>query len=184
MRSLRRLLLNSIGVLLAASTSAMAADPVRGSPAARMLYLPSLMMELDPKNHPLWRSLMLDRFRVMRTGIRPDGTMYSGWTHNFSTGATVPTSPGFGGGPTRTGRSSLFAWGCVSAQRWFPQEDMAATARKILEGLDLDTFRFILPASEGAALPADWKTEGELLDHDSLTGWLLAYWEGSWRCYW
>jgi len=160
------------------------AGTVRGSPAARMLYLPGLMMELDPRQHRLWRGLMLERFRVMRTGVLPDGTMYSGWTHDYVTGETKPTSPGFGGGPTRTGRSSIFAWGCVTAQQWFPDEQMAATARKILEGLDLNTFRFILPATPGDTLPADWKTEGELLDHDSLVGWLLAYWEGVWRGFW
>ncbi len=157
---------------------------VRGSVAARMFYLPSLMMEIDPANHALWRSMMLGTFKIARTGVLRDGTSYSTWTHNFATGETALHNPGFGGGPTRTGRNSLIAWACVNAQRWFPHEDMRGLARRILDGLDLDTFRFILPATPGGTLPADWKTEGELIDHDSLVGWLLAYWEGNWRGYW
>jgi hypothetical protein len=42
----------------------------------------------------------------------------------------------------------------------------------------------ILPVSPRHALPADWKTEGEPIDRDSLTGWLLTCWEGNWRGYW
>lgn len=60
---------------------------------------------------------------------------------------------------------------------------MAATAWKIIASPDLDTFRFILPVSSNRTLPPDWKTEGELIDHDSLIGWLLTHWEGSWRGY-
>ena len=83
-----------------------------------------------------------------------------------------------------SGRVSLFAWACVNSQRWFPNENMVEVARKILEGLDMDTFRFIMPVSDRYTLLPDWETEGELIDHDSLTGWLLAYWEGRWRGYW
>ena len=57
-------------------------------------------------------------------------------------------------------------------------------ARVILENLDLDTFRFIMPAEPGGQLPPDWRPEGKLLDHDSLVGWLYMYWEGRWRGYW
>jgi hypothetical protein len=42
----------------------------------------------------------------------------------------------------------------------------------------------ILPVAPGRTLPPDWRAEGELLDHGSLTGWLLTYWEGAWRGYW
>ena len=157
---------------------------VRGYTGHRMLYLPSLMMETDPANHELWRSMMFNVFRTLRTGVLPDGSAYSSWTHNLDTGETLPIDPGFGGGPTRTGRIAIFARACVNAQRWFPNENMAEVAKKVLEGLDMDTFRFVMPQSDRHALPPDWKIEGELIDFDSLTGWLWAYWEGRWRGYW
>ena len=69
----------------------------------------------------------------------------------------------------------------VSAQRWFPHEDMIGVARTVLEGLDLDTFRFVMPPSDGEEFAPEWRTECQLLDHDSLTAWLWTYWEGRWR---
>lgn len=72
----------------------------------------------------------------------------------------------------------------VSAQRWFPDEPLAETARRILEALDVPTFRFILPPAEGKSLAPEWKVETELIDHDSLTAWLWAYWEGRFYGYW
>ena len=32
--------------------------------------------------------------------------------------------------------------------------------------------------------PQQWEIESRLLDGDSLTAWLAAYWEGHWRGYW
>lgn len=157
---------------------------VRFYPAFRMLYLPGLMMELDPRHHTLWRSFMVDVFRRCSPSVLPDGTAYWGGTYNTDTGEIVPQDPGWFGRPARTGRVSLFAWGCVNAQRWLPDEDMVAVAKIILQGLDLETFRFVMPADPEGRLPPNWRTEGELLDHDCLVGWLLAYWEGRWRGYW
>ena len=155
-----------------------------GSPACRMLYLPTLMMEFDPANHELWRSFMLRTFRICRTGILPDGTTYYGWHYDAQTGSVSPVNTGWGGSPTRTGRSAIFAKGCVNAQRWFPEEDMVGVARTIIEGLDEQTFRFVMPAAGDGELSPEWQVEGRLLDHDGLTGWLWAYWEGRWRGYW
>jgi len=160
------------------------AGTVRGYTAHRMLYLPSLMMEMDPAHHELWRSMMFNVFRTLRTGVLPDATAYTAWTHNLETGEMAPVNPGFGGGPTRTGRIAIFARAAVNAQRWFPKENMAEVARKVVEGLDLNTFRFVMAQSDRHALPPDWRIEGELVDFDSLTGWLWAYWEGRWRGYW
>jgi len=114
----------------------------------------------------------------------PDGTVYSAAARDPETGAVTAVDPGWGGGPTRTGRIAAFGWGCVNAQRWLPEEDMAGVARTILEGLDMDTFRFVMAAEPGKELPPDWRIEGELLDHTSLAGWLWMYWEGRWRGYW
>ena len=86
--------------------------------------------------------------------------------------------------PCRTGRSAIFAMACVSAQRWLPDEDMKGDARKILSGLDVDTLRFILPLDDEHPLPAEWQVESKMIDSDSLTGWLCAYWEGRYRGYW
>lgn len=163
---------------------AVPAGTVRGYTAHRMFYLPSLMMEMDSTNHELWRSMMFNVFRTLRTGVLPDGTAYSSWTHNLDTGETSPLNPGWGGGPTRTGRIAIFARACVNAQRWFPEENMAEVARKILVGLDMETFRFVMPQSSSHTLSPEWRIEGELIDFDSLTGWLWAYWEGRWRGYW
>ena len=157
---------------------------IEGYTGHRMLYLPSLMMELDPSHHELWRSMMYNVFRTLRTGVLSSGEAYTSWTHDLETGKTAPKHPGWGGGPTRTGRIAIFARACVNAQRWFPRENMSATARMIVEGLDMRTFRFIMPVSDRDVLPAEWKIEGELIDLDSVTGWLWAYWEGRWRGYW
>ncbi len=70
---------------------------------------------------------------------------------------------------------------CVSAQRWLPDEDMKGDARKIISGLDEATFRFIMPIDDEHPLPPEWKIESQLLDSDSLTAWLCAYWEGRYR---
>ena len=154
-----------------------------GSPS-RMLYLPSLMMEIDPSQHDKWRRFMSYVFRTMAPSVLPDGTAYSACAKDTETGQMKAVDLGWGGGPTRTGRISAFGWGCVNAQRWLPDEDMTGVARRILEGLDLDTFRFIMAAGPGRELPPDWRIEGELIDHTSLTGWLWMYWEGRWRGYW
>ena len=154
-----------------------------GSPA-RMLYLPSLMMELDPWQQDKWRRFMSYVFRTVKVGVLPDGTAYTAGTRDPETGAVTAIDPGWGGGPARTGRIAGFGWGCVNAQRWLPDHDMVAVARIILEGQDLDTFRFVMPAVATEALPPEWKAEGELLDHDCLTAWLWMYWEGRWRGYW
>ena len=154
-----------------------------GSPH-RMLYLPSLMMELEPLQHDKWRRFMSYVFRTVNPGVLPNGTSYSAGTVDPDTGKVVPIDPGWGGGPTRTGRIAITGRACVNAQRWLPDEDMIGVARVILEELDMDTFRFIMPAVPGESLPPDWKTEGELLDHDCITAWLWMYWEGRWRGYW
>ena len=153
----------------------------------RDLYLPSLLMELDPDRHELWRSLMRRRFGTSRTGIRENGTSAVEWTWDTDTGERREEPAGFwsgaGGGRAQTGRSSILAMGCVMAQRWLPDEEMVPVARHILERLEPDTMRFIMPVPPEAA-PPSWQIETELLDHDALTGWLRAYWEGRWRGYW
>ncbi|MAG37420.1 MAG: hypothetical protein CL878_14390 [Dehalococcoidia bacterium] len=150
----------------------------------RDLYLPALLMELDPAQHEVWRSLMLRRYRTLRTGVLDDGTSPLQWTYDSGTGEREVPGGIVGGGPARTGRSAILAMACVSAQRWFPDEEMAATARRILEELDLETFRFIMPVDEAQPLPPEWQVEARMLDHDSLSGWLWAYWEGRWRGHW
>lgn len=157
---------------------------IRGHVGYRTMYLSALMMEFDPHNHELWRSFMLNVFRTCKTGICPDGSTWHSWEYDSETGKVTPLDPGWGGGPTRTGRSAALAMACVEAQRWFPDEDMAAVARIILEGLDEDTFRFVMPASADQKLAPEWRVEGRMLDHDGLIGWLWAYWEGRWRGYW
>ena len=104
----------------------------------RELYLPSLLMEIDPWRHRIWRAIMLGTFRNVRGSIQADGTILQ--------------SGRWGPGPYRSGRSAIYARGMVSAQRWFPEEPLADTARRILEALDLSTFRFILPPAEGETL--------------------------------
>jgi hypothetical protein len=154
-----------------------------GSPH-RMLYLPSLMMELDPWQHDQWRRFMSYVFGMVKVGVLPDGTAYSAGTRDPETGAVKPLDPGWGGGATRTGRITIFGWACVNAQRWLPDEDMVAVARIILEQQDLDTFRFVMPAVAGESMPTNWRCESELLDHDCITSWLWMYWEGRYRGYW
>jgi hypothetical protein len=87
------------------------------------------------------------------------------------------------------GRSAIVAMGCATAQRWFPDVDMTSVARHILEKLDEDTFRFVRPGTiaswAGSGEKAsEWEIESKLIDGDSLTAWLAAYWEGRWRGYW
>ncbi len=138
----------------------------------RDLYLPALMMEMDPVHHELWRSLMLTAFSHNTSNILPDGTQAS----------TV-------------GRSAIVAMGCATAQRWFPDVDMTSVARHILEKLDVDTMRFVRPTTRDQpfspppwapkdAKASEWEIESRLIDGDSLTAWLAAYWKGRWRGYW
>jgi len=61
---------------------------------------------------------------------------------------------------------------------------MVGVAKTILEGLDVDTFRFVMPLHKGESLSPEWRVESELVDHDALTAWLWSYWEGRWRGYW
>jgi hypothetical protein len=151
----------------------------------RNLYLPTLLMEKQPALHTYWRDSMLTNYKKGRTGILDDGTWPTSWTYDGSTGKMEPKElMTVGGGYGRTGRSALFAMGCVAAQRWFPEEDMVADAQKILTGLDEETFRFVLPLDKNHPLPTDWVIESKLLDLDSLTGWLCAYWEGRYRGSW
>ena len=133
--------------------------------AHRDLYLPSLMMEMDPGRHRIWRSMMLNAFRK-NSEILPDGTQ-----------------------PNHAGRSAIVAMGCASAQRWFADLDMTSLGRRILEKLDVDTFRFVRPGTKppwaGAGETVEqWAVESKLVDGDSLTAWLAAFWEGRWRGYW
>ncbi|MSO22260.1 MAG: hypothetical protein EXQ58_03180 [Acidobacteria bacterium] len=132
----------------------------------RDLYLPALLMEMDPPRHEVWRSMMLSAFRKNSSNILPDGTQSS-----------------------HVGRSAIVAMGCATAQRWFPEVDMTSVARHILEKLDEDTFRFVRPGTKPrwAGLNetiSEWAIESKLIDGDSLTAWLAAYWEGRWRGYW
>ena len=149
------------------------------------LYLASLMMEMDPWRHELWRDQMLNAFRMSRTGVLPDGTGYTSWTHNLKTAQTTPLKDAkWGVESGRSGRWAIFARGYVAAQRWLPEENMVAAARTILEGLDMDRFRFVLPLSDQHAFPKGYQPEGDFLDLDSVTAWLWTYWEGRWRGYW
>ncbi|MDA0347305.1 MAG: hypothetical protein O3C20_07870 [Verrucomicrobia bacterium] len=151
----------------------------------RNLYLPALLMEKQPAFHTYWRDSMLSNYKMGRTGILEDGTWPTAWTYDGGIGKMEPKElTSVGGGYGRTGRSSLFAMGCVAAQRWFPEEDMVGDARKILTGLDEETFRFVLPLNQEHPLPSDWVIESKLLDLDCLTGWLCAYWEGRYRGNW
>lgn len=150
----------------------------------RAVYLPTLMLEWDPRLHELWRSIIRTTWRNMRLGLRPDGTSYSHWRHNSATGVTTPVSTSQPMPPARTGRSAIFAWGCVRAAPWFPDEPILDDARLVLENLDMDTFRFVMAAELNDVMPPSWRMESELLDMDSLVGWLMTYWEGRWRRYW
>ena len=151
----------------------------------RALYLPALLMCFDPANHELWRSLMLQTYDMLRTGVLDNGTSPYQWTCDMESGEReILPATLWGAGPATTGRSGIFARACVAAQPWFRDEDMASTARHILENLDLDTFRFVMPMEENQPVPSEWKVETRLLDMDSLTGWLWGYWEGRWRGYW
>ena len=137
-----------------------------GGGPQRDLYLGALMMELDPFRHEIWRSLMHGVFAALPSRILPDGTTAS-----------------------HIGRSAIDAMGCATAQRWFPDVDMTSVARHILEKLDEDTFRFVRPGTKPPWAAADdtleqWAIESKLIDGDSLTAWLCAYWEGRWRGYW
>ncbi len=74
----------------------------------------------------------------------------------------MPRDAGWGGGPTRTGRSAIFAMACVTAQRWLPEEDLKGVARGILENLDEPRLRFVLPATDDTQLSPEWQIEGRL----------------------
>jgi hypothetical protein len=155
-----------------------------GFGSRKHLYLPSLLMEMDPPRHEWWRDTMISYYKRGKTGLLPDGTMPTSWSIDKK-GKMKPRSySGLAGGLARTGRSALFAMGCVAAQRWFPDEDMKGIAREILAGLDEPTFRFIMPLDDKNPLPPDWQVESKMLDADCLTGWLCAYWEGRYRRYW
>ena len=151
----------------------------------RNLYLSSLLMEFDPSHQKIWRDAMLSTFHQGRTGLLPDGTWPNAWSYDSKQGGMKPERmDSIGGGYGRTGRSVVYAMGCVAAQRWFPDEDMKGVARKILEGQDEKTFRFIMPLDEKNPLPPEWQVESKMLDTDCLTGWLCAYWEGRYRGHW
>lgn len=151
----------------------------------RNLYLPTMLMEMDPSRHELWRDAMFSNYRQARTGLLDDGTWPTAWSYDHRKRAMTPQEmPEVGGGFGRTGRSALFAMGCVAAQRWLPKEDMKSDARRIMEKLDEDTFRFIMPLDDEHPLPAEWQVESKMLDTDCLVGWLCAYWEGRYRGYW
>jgi hypothetical protein len=132
----------------------------------RDLYLGALLMELDPLHHEVWRSMMHGAFAGLPSRVLGDGTTSS-----------------------HIGRSAIDAMGCATAQRWFPDLDMTSVARHILEELDEDAMRFVRPGEKPPWAGADetlaeWETESRLLDGDSLTAWLAAFWEGRWRGYW
>lgn len=156
-----------------------------GFGSRKHLYLPSLLMDMDPQRHEWWRDTMLSHYRRGKTGTLADGTMPTHWSFDSKKRKMTPKEyPGAGGGLARTGRSALFAMGCVATQRWFPDEDMKGVARGILEKLDEPTFRFILPFDDEHPLPPEWQVESKMLDGDCLVGWLCAYWEGRYRGYW
>ncbi|WP_442483547.1 hypothetical protein [Aeoliella sp. SH292] len=151
----------------------------------RDLYLPSYLMQRDPARHEVWREAMRTTYQQASTGVLGDGTWPSAWRYDSKRGGRqIESMPTVGGGVGRTGRSAIFAMGCVSAQRWFKDPAMQRTARHILEQLDEPTLRFILPLDDDHPLPDEWVVESEMLDLDSLTGWLAAYWEGRFRGYW
>jgi hypothetical protein len=155
-----------------------------GFGSRKHMYLPSLLMEMDPAKRDWWRYETLTYYKRCKTGVLPDGTMPTSWVIDKK-GKTIPRPyTGLAGGLARTGRSALFAMGCVAAQRWYPDEDMKGIARNILVGLDEPTFRFIMPFDDKHPLPRDWQVESKMLDADCLTGWLVAYWEGRYRGYW
>ena len=151
--------------------------------AHRMLYLPALMMELEPEREAKWREIMTGEFRTISPGILDDGTSYMSVAIDPDSGEVSPVKTAWGLA-VRTGRYTIFGWGCVYTQHCLPNEDMVRVAKRILENQDLDTFHFIMPADPDDELPSNWRLEGELLDHDSLVGWLVMYWEGRWRGYW
>ena len=158
---------------------------VTGSLCGRLVYWPAVLMEMEPANHELWRSMMLSNYARLSSGVLADGTTPTAWVYDRETGKVEPRDSAWGGGvPARTGRSAVAAMSCVAAHRWFPQAEMASVARHVLEQLDEDTFRFVMPMSEDQPLPPSWQVESKLLDHDSLTAWLWAYWEGRYRGYW
>ena len=153
----------------------------------RDIYLPALLMEFDPANHELWKSMIMRKYRILRTGVLDDGTVAVNWTYDTESGKReiLPAASWkCGDVRAKTGRISNFAMGCVTAQPWFKNEDMITSARQILNGLDEETFRFIMPYDEAEPLSPEWRIESRLLDHDSLTAWLWTYWEGRWKSYW
>jgi hypothetical protein len=160
-------------------------EEIRGPGDGHKLNLAALLMQFDPDHYELWRSFMLESFRKSAPGILPDGTVYFYWEYNAKTKTLRRLPSDAFGGPVRSGRiAAQLAMGLVMVQRWFPDEDMSGPARKVLEGVDEDTFRFIMPVSPDQELPAERRIESRLLDHDALTAWLWAFWEGRWRGYW
>jgi len=141
-------------------------DKRPGAGPQRDLYLGALLMELDPLRHEIWRSMMRETFAGLPSRVLADGTTSS-----------------------HIGRAAIDAMGCATAQRWFSDVDMASVGRQILERLDEDTMRFVRPGEKppwagGEDTLEQWEIESRLLDGDSLTAWLAAYWEGHWRGYW
>jgi hypothetical protein len=157
----------------------------KGFDRNRDIYLSSQLMEMSPLREKQWRGRMQSVYLQNRDGILEDGTWPTAWIYSIKTKQLKPeVFSSIGGGLGRTGRSAIFAMACVSAQRWLPKENMKEDARKILSGLDEATFRFILPIDDKHPLPPEWKIESQLIDSDSLTAWLCAYWEGRHRGYW
>jgi hypothetical protein len=154
-------------------------------PARRNIYLPSLLMDCDPTHETVWREAMITNYRQARTGLLKDGRWPTAWSYDSKKGRVkIEEYPEVGGGVGKTGRSALFAMCCVAAQRWCPDENMKSDARRILEGLDEATLRFVMPLDDEHPLPPEWEVESKMLDTDCLTGWLCAYWEGRFRGYW
>lgn len=132
----------------------------------RDTYLGSMMMDMDPFHHEIWQNMMRTAFPKATPNILPDGTHRG-----------------------LVGRSAIIAMGCVTAQRWIREKDMTSVSRHILEKLDMDTFRFVRPGTKppwagSGETVSEWEIEAKLIDGDSLTAWLAAYWEGRWRGYW
>ena len=68
----------------------------RVSSGGKGLYLPSLMMELDPWHHQRWRDMMMGSFRTSAHAILPDGTGYTAGRNDPQTGTVVPVAARWG----------------------------------------------------------------------------------------
>jgi hypothetical protein len=151
----------------------------------RNIYLSAQLMEMEPLKQDVWRARMKRFFLESRDGVLDDGTFPTSWVFDRRSKMISPREYAeIGGGFGKTGRSAIFAMACVSAQRWLPEEDMKGVARRILSSLDEDTMRFVMPLDDAHPLPKEWQVEANMLDADSLTAWLCAYWEGRFRGYW